>query len=126
MQFHSLNRNLNGIFLWITINACRNQRKCNCLKVFFLCKIQRVFIAGSQKCFSFSRSMFVINRTNSMNYKSRWKFIAFCDFSFAGPAAVKSTAFSKKFRTCCIMNGTINTSATKKAGICSIYDYITS
>ena len=39
MQFHRLNRNLNGIFLRVTINTGRNQRKSNCLKAFFFCKI---------------------------------------------------------------------------------------
>ena len=49
IQFHRLNRNLNAIFLRISINACRNQRKRNCLKPFFFCKIQRIFVAGSKK-----------------------------------------------------------------------------
>ena len=70
MQFHRLNCNLYYLALRISVDTGRNQRNCNCLKPFFFCKIQRVFIAGSKKCFSFRWSIFKINRPNSMDHKT--------------------------------------------------------
>ena len=114
-------RNLRSSLNRKTIHSCRNRWECNCSDSVLHRNLHRIIITACKKLIFIIIST-IPDRSDCVDHIITWQIISPGNLCFSSFAPMKCPAFCKKFRTCGMMDCTINTATTKKRIVSSIYN----
>ena len=114
-------RNLRSALNRKTIHSCRNRWECNCSDSVLHRNLHRIIITACKKLIFIIIST-IPDRSDCVDHIITWQIICLGNLCLSCFASMKHPAFSKKFRTCGMMDCTINTPSSKKRIISSIYN----